>query len=272
MMSNSFGGTARRIAYLFALGLLLSGAASAQSEQDQSNPPLPQKPKETINDVIERVKQGDFALADLENIARAGAVHAIPVLEQQFAAAQDATVKGKIAFALVRLGDKSDIYWNYLAEQASLVVASDMPDPNNFDSQGKVIAGPSAAFTAWAKAHKLTTEAAETLYGDYLHDLMFLGETGDPRAIPYLRQALLSPNFEFETVASLALTEELQDKASIPLIIDACQRAPAEAARGMAIDLLRIDDPRARAGAEQYLPKDLVEKIVAENRRKNQNK
>ncbi|MBV9761144.1 MAG: HEAT repeat domain-containing protein, partial [Acidobacteriaceae bacterium] len=191
--------------------------------------------------MIERVKQGDFALVDLEKIARSGAVQAIPVLEKQFAATEDATVKGKMAFALGRLGDKNESYWNYLAEQASLAIGSDMPDPNDYDAQGKLIPGPSPEFTAWAKAHKLTEQAAETLYGDHFRDLMFLEEAEDPRAIPCLRQALLSSNFALEIIAADGLVD-LQDKASIPLIVDACQRAPAEVAQGMARDLLKFDD------------------------------
>ncbi|MBV9762495.1 MAG: hypothetical protein JO340_18185, partial [Acidobacteriaceae bacterium] len=72
-----------------------------------------------------------------------------------------------------------------------------------------------------------------------------------------------------EIIAADGLVD-LQDKASIPLIVDACQRAPAEVAQGMARDLLKFDDPRAQAAAEEYLPKDEVEKIVAANRQKNQ--
>lgn len=148
-------------------------------------------------------------------------------------------------------------------EEASPAIGSDAPSPNNFDAQGKVIPGLSPEYTAWAKAHKLTIEAADDLYAHRFRSLLLLGATRDSRAIPFLRQALLSPNFLFEALAARDLAE-LQDKASIPLIIDACQRAPADVARGIAVDLLKFNDPQAQTAAEQYLPKDVVQKILVE--------
>jgi len=229
--------------------------------------PAPQEGREAL----ERMNHGEFSLRDVDQAATAAPTEAIPELEKQFTATEDATVKGKIASALVHLADKHDTYWDYLVEQASPAIGSDMPDPTAYEAKGKRNPDPSPKFVAWAKAHKLTTEAALELYGRYFRAVAFLGESRDPRAIPFLRQALLSPNFMLQ-ILGVAELAQFQDKSSISLIIDACHRAPGEIAQGMARDLLKFDDPRAQAAAEEYLPKDLVEKIVAENRQKNQKK
>lgn len=49
---------------------------------------------------------------------------------------------------------------------------------------------------------------------------------------------------------------ELQDKDSIALIIEACERAPAEAARVIAESLVYFDDPDAQRAVDQYIPKE----------------
>ena len=46
----------------------------------------------------------------------------------------------------------------------------------------------------------------------------------------------------------------LQDKASIPLIIEAARKAPSEMQRFIAHALVAFDDPQARAAAEKLIP------------------
>jgi PBS lyase HEAT-like repeat len=58
---------------------------------------------------------------------------------------------------------------------------------------------------------------------------------------------------------------ELQDKESIPLIIQACERAPAEAAGVIAQSLVYFDDPEAQGAVDRYIPKDRS-KILREAR------
>lgn len=97
-------------------------------------------------------------------------------------------------------------------------IGSDGPYPAGFDSNGKFVPGPSPGFIAWAKAHHLTTDAAEEAATAGLPAKVgFLGKTGDRRAIPLLRQALSSPNFMIQAVAAQALAQ-LHDKASILLV------------------------------------------------------
>jgi len=85
----------------------------------------------------------------------------------------------------------------------------------------------------------------------------FLGWSRDPRAIPLLRQALLSPNYQIEIAAALGLAE-IGDKDSIPFIIEACKRAPAEPAAAIAQALVYFDDNVAQSAVDQYIPKDVA--------------
>ncbi len=83
----------------------------------------------------------------------------------------------------------------------------------------------------------------------------FLAQTMDKRAIPILRQALLSHNYMVEIVAANGLAK-LQDKDSVPLIIEACRHAPSDAANVIAESLVYFDDPNAQNAVDTYLTKD----------------
>jgi hypothetical protein len=60
-----------------------------------------------------------------------------------------------------------------------------------------------------------------------------------------------------ENAAAQGLAE-LQDKDSVPLIIEACKRAPAEAASVIAGSLVYFDDPDAQSAVDAYVSKDLA--------------
>ena len=258
--------TKRKFFSLILCGLL-TVLAYAQAEQSQSNKLAYAADKANVPDAIAKVKSGDFALVHVEMIADARAVEAIPILKEQFVRSQDPFVKAKIASALVRLGAKDEIYWDLLVKQVTPAVESDAPDFMNFDSQAKTGAGPSPEFIAWAKAHNVppngpTGTAAEDSMYWFPGKVMMLGSTADPRAIPLLQRALLSPNHMIEIDAAKGLAE-IQDKDSIPLIIEACKRAPAAAAAVIAESLVYFDDTEAQRAVDMYVPKDRA-KIIRE--------
>jgi hypothetical protein len=240
-----------KVLYFVVACLLLPCATHGQARQIQPG---------EVADSIARVKSGDFLPVAVEQIARAHAVQAIPTLKERFALSQDANSKGKIADALVRLGDTDDTYWNYLIDQATEAVKSDVPLPTMYDSHGAVVKGQaSPEFTAWTKAHGVSPEsAAEDVVFRLPGKVAFLAETGDSRGIPLLRQALQSHNFLIATMAAKGLAL-IQDKDSIPLIVEACKRAPAGAASAIADSLIYFDDSQAQSAADTYLTREYAQ-------------
>jgi HEAT repeat protein len=214
-------------------------------------------PPSKIADAIEKVKQGNFSFATIEQIAEARAVDAIPVLKEQSARSNDDDTKAKIASALVRLGDKDDGDWDLLLKQATLAVKSDAPPLVKYDTQGKAIRGqPSIEFSAWAKSHNMSVEsAAESAEYGLPIKLGFLAETGDTRGIPLLRQALQSPNYLVAAMAARGLAQA-QDEGSVSLIVETCRKAPADAATAIAGALVFFDDPQAQSAVDIYLPRE----------------
>jgi hypothetical protein len=238
-----------RIALCFVLAFpLLPGLAHGQAAQ--------RKPEE-LDTAVASFQMGSFDNEDLKTVARAGAAQRVlPALEQQFARATDIARQGIIAKALVRLGDQDNTYWNFLLQQATLAVDSDLPDPFH-DSHGKATGRqPSQEFMTWTQAHHvgLSTAVSSWTY-DLPGKVLLLGETGDPRGIPLLQRGLQSHNYQIVAWAAkgLALT---QDKQSIPLIIAAIQRAPPEYTSLIAEPLLYFDDTQAQSAFDTYTPKE----------------
>jgi hypothetical protein len=241
------------------MGALLGGTVSGQEVQSQVEKLAYAADKANVPEAIAKVKSGDFAAVHVDIIARAGAVEAIPSLKQQFVRVDDdPLLKGKIAAAIVRLGDKDDTYWNFLVELANPALKSDAPDFMSYDSQGKAVSEPSPEFVAWADAHNLP-HAGLLEESRYLLPgmVLFLGWSRDPRAIPLLRRGLSSPNYMVEIAAAMGLAE-IGDKDSIPFIIDACRKAPADAAAAIAESLVYFDDNSAQSAVDQYIPKDIA--------------
>jgi hypothetical protein len=234
---------------------LLTALAYGQGKQREPEKLAYGVDRANIPDAIAKVKSGHFAAIHVDLITRAGAVEAIPLLKEQFVHAEEPILKPKIAAALVRLGDKDDTYWDFLVKDVTPALESDAPDFMNVDPQGKSLPGPSPEFIAWAKAHDLPPDSA----GDSVYLLpakvVLLGWSRDPRAIPLLRRGLQSPNYQIEMAAAMGLAE-IGDKESIPLIIEACRRAPAEAAAVIAEPLVYFDDNTAQSAVDQYIPKD----------------
>jgi hypothetical protein len=218
----------------------------------------------SVADAIKKVKEGNFGGVTVEEIVYAGAVEAIPALKEQFARSVDPSNKDdldpgnkeELASALIRLGDKDEIYWDFLLKQATEAVDSDPPFPRDFDPKGKILKDHfSGAFLNWAKGRGLSPdEAGEIAVYRLPIKLGFLAKTGDPRGLPLLRRAMSSSNYMIATMAAKGLAK-LQDKDSIPLIIAACQKSPGGSG-AIAEALIFFDDPDAQAAADVYLPRD----------------
>jgi hypothetical protein len=230
---------------------VLTAILHAQPNQNRS--------QESLTAAINEVKGGNFAYVDQVE-KEAGGDRAIPILRDLFRETRDPTTQDYIASKLVSLGEKDDVYWDFVMGQARGVVESGAPSPFLFDEHGKAIQGKvSPEFVAWAKTHYTSADPLGPMY-DFPVKLGLLAKTGDSRAIPLLRRGLLAPNYLIESSAAMGLVI-LKDKESVPLILEACKRAPAEAASAIAISLLEFHDPEVQHAAEPYLNKDLVDAL-----------
>jgi hypothetical protein len=244
---------------------LLRVAAFGQAPQNQPADLGGAVNEGRLSNAIEEVKGGNYASVD-QITKEAGQARAIPILEDLFAHGANAETKPWIASELVKIGDKDNSYWNYVVEVATDELENGPPDFMSFDQDGKVLPGASPEFLKWAKAHHIATD---TFSFEVVMPLRFgmLIVTEDPRAIPLLRRGLLSPNHLLEASAAMGLVA-LKDRDSIPLIVEACKRAPKEFRFAIAMSLLEFHDPEvqaeAQAAAEPYLPEDLVKKLHEE--------
>ncbi len=210
----------------------------------------------STDDAATHIRSGAFTLSDTEAIASAPKeVRAaiIPVLERQFRSSQDMSAKGKIASSLIRLGDRGDTYWNYLTAQAIQAADDDVPYPFGVDQGGRVSDALAPQFLQWAvDRHLSTSQAIERAVFTDPAAVSDLGYTGDARAVSILQKALFSANFYVEVAAAEALAN-LRDTNSVPLIIEACSKAPAQVAELIALPLAYFDDKSAQAAFELYV-------------------
>ncbi len=234
---------------LFASRLAFATVLSSTALSAQRGQTVPTQ-SEQLETAIASVRSADDGALDVEIIAEAKEVRAIPALEERFGRSSNIDTKSRIASGLVRLGDKDDTYWNLLLEQATLALDSDIPFPGD-----QTMDQFSGAIKAWADAHRISvnTAAESAAYG--LPGKVFeLAITGDPRGIPLLRRALQSPSPVIVTFAAQGLAE-IQDRESIPMIVAACKRRPKFASL-FARSLIYFDDPRAQNALDLYARKE----------------
>jgi hypothetical protein len=225
----------------------------------------PTESQSELESSIARLKPGDLGPRDIVVLADAGVVQAIPVLEAQFGRATDLDTKAQIASGLVKLKDRDDTYWNFLLEQATLAVDSNVPDDAFSESQGKTMSPGTPELQEWAHTHNVSLEkAAEHARYDIPGEVLLLGQTGDPRGVPLLRRALQAHNHLMVAMAAKGLAL-IQDKESIPLIIAAAHRAPEGYNSLIAESLVYFDDPQAQSAVDTYMSKEKA-KIAREAR------
>lgn len=249
---------ARNCAITIAFALFTC-AASAQAAPPRSKAAPRVVTPARIDAAIAKVKAGAFTWDDIDAIAEDApgrAAEVIPALEKMFRDNTDIYGKGTTASILVRLGDKDVTYWNYLVAKAIPAAEDDAPPVLGLDQNGNTAKKLSPQFVRWATSHNLTVnQAAEKEVFDIPGAIANLGSSRDPRAVPILREALYSANFLVVASAAEGLAG-IGDKDSIPLIIQACGRFPADVAEMVAVPLVYFDDKDAQAAVDQYVPKE----------------
>jgi hypothetical protein len=74
----------------------------------------------------------------------------VAILKKDFVNTQDERRKAEIASALIGLGDKENIYWDFLLRLETSLLEGEVSSAVKSDSQGKPIEGPSS-YEAWVK-------------------------------------------------------------------------------------------------------------------------
>lgn len=152
----------------------------------------------------------------------------VPALIAAFHARVDKAEKQWIAGSLIRLGDRSDTYFNYLAGYAKVAVEDRAPDFVKYDSQGRGIRGEfSPEFQDWCTRNGKDPRALAKLQIQvYPQDVLILAATQDERARELFREGLGSPNPLVLAFCVQGLGR-LHDEVALALIGQAISRVPA---------------------------------------------
>jgi hypothetical protein len=178
----------------------------------------------------------------------------VPALEAAFDHRAAKSEKQAIAETLLRLGNKSERLFEFLATYAREAVEDRTPFFLKVDAEGGAVPGQfSAEFENWcAQNDKDPRSVAALQWMTYPKDVLALAEVQDPRASELLRKGLDSPNPAVVSVSVRGLGR-LRDVAAIPLIAKACDRLPS-ARRSVAVELPWYSLPAADALMERLVP------------------
>jgi hypothetical protein len=130
-----------------------------------------------------------------------------------------------IAATIIRLGDKSERYYNYLAEFAHEAIKDRTPFFVSYDNQGHAIRGKlDPGFENWCALNgKAPMAIVAAQMGEQPGDVLTLARVNDIRSRDLLRSGLESPN-PLVVAYSVQGLGRIQDWDAIPLIEKASQR------------------------------------------------
>ncbi len=225
--------------------------------QSIDNPPVPdeQQPRYQLQSLLLKVRRSNYDPLI--------STQATPALRQAFDNASDSLTKENVASVLMNIGQKDEIYWSTLSKRAQEIVDSLAPDPLVYNADGKSVRGViSPEFLQWAKDNNIPRDQAVSEHlGLFSVELSFMAMTGDLRGLSILRKGLSSPNYGVRATAAQGLAL-LQDKDSIPQLIENARQAPSEIQSYLAQPLIFFDDPKAQAAADELITdKKILEDI-----------
>jgi HEAT repeat protein len=154
----------------------------------------------------------------------------LPALRSVFEHATDKREKQWIASTILRLGDRSEEYFGYLAGYAKEATEDQSPPFAKYDSNGQGVRGQfSSEFLNWCTVNgKDPRTVASLQLGSYPDDILILARAEDPRALELFRRGLESPN-PLVVAYSVQGLGRLHDTQALPIIVQAAERLrPAE--------------------------------------------
>lgn len=166
-----------------------------------------------------------------------------------------------VAAILLRLGDRSDIYFNYLAGPAKVAVEDRTPQARRNDAKIDDPIEYTPEFTKWCEEnHKDPKEILDLQYHVYPRVLQQLALAQDARSREIFRKGVESPLL-FVLLASVEGLGRLHDTAALPSIIRAVSRDRENLALPVAMQLPWFRDPEAERWIDLLVPDPVLKKI-----------
>jgi hypothetical protein len=209
-----------------------------------------------VGTLLDQLAKGPFEKATLfalEGQPDDGRI--MPSLHAAFEGAKSKNEKQWIASTLLRLGDSTQRYSDFLINSATEAIEDASPLFAEYGADGRMIKGRfSAKFEIWCQANEKDPRSLAALqFGTYPEDVLVLARAQDPKAKDILRQALQSSNPLVMGYAVQGLGR-LQDVSSIPLIAKLAENLPAGAKTVLSMNLPWYVNPDASVLMEQLTP------------------
>ena len=183
---------------------------------------------------------------------------ALSVLKEAFAAGGPKQQMTETALALTRLDPDDRKPLDFLIAPVNQMIEEDGPYPYAYSESGRHTRTFAPEFLEWcAKKEVDPTQEARSIVEAGQADLAMLLSTWDRRTIPVLMEALEVKNYLIVAIAAMGLAT-FQHADAVSPIIDACQRAPADAAKNIARALAMFDNEIAIEEARRFIQDDRI--------------
>jgi hypothetical protein len=179
----------------------------------------------------------------------------IPALKSAFEHRTTREEKQWIAATLIRLGESSPIYFDYLANIATEAVDDRAPFFLKYDNAGNPVRGEfDIGFLNWcAQNGKDPRAIGKIQFGSYISDVRILAYAQDPRGAQLLMRGLESPN-PLVVGYSVEGLGRLHDAEAFPLIEKSLERGRSGDIVAIAQQLCWFRTPDAEKLFEQFVP------------------
>jgi hypothetical protein len=160
-----------------------------------------------------------------------------------------------LAVRLLRLGEKSEEYFDYVAQFARQAIDDKTPEAFQPDQSGHIVRGEFAAeFLNWcAQNGRDPKDVAAIQYGVYPNDMLLLAEAYDRRAVELFRRGL-ETNQTQVILYSVQGLGRLTEVSALPAIEKTLERLGADPARAVAAELPWFSNLEAERIMERFEP------------------
>jgi hypothetical protein len=201
------------------------------------------------------LKQGQQDGGDLVELERHRSdPRTIPALKEAFARGGPKRKMQEIAGTLLRVGEKADVYFDFLAAFVKEALADRTPYWISYDTSGHLVNGGfSPEFENWCRAHDEDLKTAAELQYSRGFDVWMLAQGKDARAVPLFLEGLDSPNHLVISYSALGLAQ-LQITSALPRIEKRMESLAIDANLVIAAQLPWFSSVEAYRMMERFVP------------------